>query len=358
MVREPDERQQPGKDACSSAQLDRAVARNVPVEAYTRREKRFALGPLAQVDGLPVLERNFAQWSLYTVNRRGSRPLEFRVEDRNFEAQTRGQAQFRIDPPFVLDVNTGQPEGEFRARILIAGVSELVGECGRFRVVDEVVHRIVGVVSGSLAHVTVAEMLVFVRQSGGERVLSQTDGHIVGDVEGIVQYAVVEREDFCAERHVTFIGFTVAAQTHDVDEREKVSVRFTGVVDVRERSEQLVRDLRAEDAVQLGRDRTHAVFLLVTGIGERDGVDAVSACVVQPDAARGGSSAHEVVVLGFDIVVAHHQLVVLADVPVDAGHDFVVVRSRVAEILVCAGIVIVLLFEEIRNPFQVGDGGL
>ena len=256
-----------------------------------------------------------------------------------------------------MDVNTGQPEGEFRARILIAGVSELVGECGRFRVVDEVVHRIVGVVSGSLAHVTVAEMLVFVRQSGGERVLSQTDGHIVGDVEGIVQYAVVEREDFCAERHVTFIGFTVAAQTHDVDEREKVSVRFTGVVDVRERSEQLVRDLRAEDAVQLGRDRTHAVFLLVTGIGERDGVDAVSACVVQPDAARGGSSAHEVVVLGFDIVVAHHQLVVLADVPVDAGHDFVVVRSRVAEILVCAGIVIVLLFEEIRNPFQVGDGG-
>ena len=89
---------------------------------------------------------------------------------------------------------------------------------------------------------------------------------VVGKAEHLVLHLVVVREELVAEAHIRrevlldgAVGESLVA-VHDVDEREDRRVRTASVLHVCICEEQLVGELFAEAAVEVGSYRCHVVL--------------------------------------------------------------------------------------------------
>ena len=85
--------------------------------------------------------------------------------------------------------------------------------------------------------------------------ISQIEGEVICDVRNLVLYTIVIGEEFIAERHIRLhdlIAISILT-SHDVDEGEFRGVGSTHIGDIRIGKEQLVGDLIAKAAVEVGR---------------------------------------------------------------------------------------------------------
>ena len=94
----------------------------------------------------------------------------------------------------------------------------------------------------------------------GYLVVAGEQGEVVCDVRDLVLHAVVPSKQLVTRADIRFknVG-AVLVRVHDVDEGERRGVTSAHVLDISVREQQLVGDLVAEAAVQVGRPRLHLV---------------------------------------------------------------------------------------------------
>ena len=352
-VGEEHQRQTSGKESRAAAHLQALVAEDVPSEADTRRNLHVAVGPSTGVDvataEVEVIDGVVAHQVVA-------------VEGDHVKADTARQFQVLQDVPFVLGIKAVLVEHHFSVRVGLAAVAVSQTYSLGSRTVQEVVQRTVAVITRTATHVGVVGQLVLVAEARGDLVLAGIVGKVVGHGEHLVLHAVVVREQLVAQAHVGRqalghrpVGRRLVA-AHDVDEGERRGVGAARVVDVRVGEQQLVGNLVAEAAVQVGRNGAHLVVHGVHRVGESHGVLRQAVHTAQAIARVAGVTVHGVPSRVLRIVVAHGQAMVVVDVPVDAAQQLQVALVG-GEVREGARVVAVALHHEVAHALHVGHGG-
>ena len=156
--------------------------------------------------------------------------------------------------------------------------------------------------------------------------------------------AVLPGEELVTEGHVRGDG---AGTVQDVDEREVGRRRVTRGVELGVGDEELVGHVVSEAAVEVEGERVDQVVHGVERVGEAHGVLGDTGLGGTLTAVR-GRGVGVVALLGDRVVVAEGQLVVVVDVPVDAGQGLHVHLVAV-EGVVGAGVIAILVHDELLD---------
>ena len=202
--------------------------------------------------------------------------------------------------------------------------------------------------TGTVTHVGVECHLGLEADASGNLVVTLVVGDVVLDVQSGVLNVVAICEQLVSEVHVRLgcVIFTEVAG-ENLDEGEEIRIGTAHVLNVGIGDEQLVREIVGKTAVEVGGVGVDLVHLIVHRIAEQQTVLADH--VVHHAGAEvrtgGGRSLPRV---GVGVVVTESEMMLLADVPVDASEEL-----DIALILVVAGvgtrIIVVLLLEEIAH---------
>ena len=167
------------------------------------------------------------------------------VEEQTVETQTVGQLQVVHDIPVILQIEAQLVELYTCSRVRLAVVAVCQGNNLRNASVEEVVHRGITVVAGTITHIHVVGHLVLEADTGGEFVGTHVVGHVVLDVPNGIVNGIVPSEQLITQCNV------VVAILQDIDEGEVSRVRGTLVVQLRIGGQELVREVIGETAVQV-----------------------------------------------------------------------------------------------------------
>ena len=279
------------------------------------------------------------------------------VEEQAVQTDAGGQLEAVVDVPLVLAVDAGLVELHAGGRLLLAVVA--VGEVDDLRggTCEEVAHGIVAVVTGTIAHVLVVSHLVLEAGTCGDLVVAHVVGQVVLDVGHGVVHGVVPGEELIAEGHVDVRrgAFLTDVAVEDVDVRELGGVGAADVIQLGPGGEELVGQVVAQAAVEVEGHGVDDVLHRVHRVGEGHGVLRHTGAGHTGAAVHGGGVGRAPAVVE-RVVVADGKLVLVVDVPVDAGQDLhVVLVGR--EVSPGTGVIAVLALHELGDALQVGDGG-
>ena len=272
------------------------------------------------------------------------------VERQVVQAETGGELEAVVHGPFVLDIGADLGETDLRGRILVPVEAPVESHLDRGVARHEVAHAGEPEHAGTVTHVRVQGHLGLHVGTGGHLVGAQVHGDVVLDVQHRVLDLVPVGEEFRTEVHVRLVGI-VGTQVagKDFHEREETAVIAADVLDVGVRDQQLVGNLVREAGVQVRGDRPEVVHLVVQRVGEDEAVLGDHAEAHVGHVAGGGRSRPLVVVR---VVVPQGQVVLLADVPVDAGEKLQVALVLVV-VVVGTRIVVVVPDEEILHLLRL-----
>ena len=335
-VREEHERNTAGEEAGTAADLQALVAQHIPGEADTRREQRNGGRPLAGVDVTCVaVGVRIAQGEDGVV-----RDDVAVIEEEVVDTQAGGQLEAVGGVPLVLHIEAGLVVHHAAGRVVAHQVLVTVGEVHRLRggTGHEVLQGVVAVVTGTVAQVGVVSHLVLVGEASGDLVGAGIVGEVILDVDDVVVVTVLPGEELVTEGHVRGDG---PGAIEDVDEREVGRIRTAGGIELGIGGQELVRHVVRQAAVQVQGEGVDQVVHGIERVREGHGVLGQTSHGGTLTAVR-RRSVGVVALLGDGVVVAQGQLVLVADVPVDAGQGLhihlvaaeVAVGTRIIAILV------------------------
>ena len=179
--------------------------------------------------------------------------------------------------------------------------------------------------------------------------LARIPGQVVLHIGHGVVHGVVPGEELVTQ------GDVVVVVLEDVDVREFLGIGTADIVQLGEGSQELVGQVVGQTAVQIQRPRVHHIVHGVHVVGIGHGVLAHTAAAHTGTAVHGrGVRAVPDIVDG--IVVPQGQVVLLADVPVQAGQDLgIALIGR--EVRIGTGLILVVAVHEIADGLQVLESG-
>ena len=342
-VGEEHQRDTAGEEAGAAADLQALVPEDVPGEAQTGAHLDAGLGPFAGVHVLAA--------EVELVGRVVGHDVLV-VEGQVVQTQAGGELDAVVHGPFILDIGADLGETHFRGRIFVPVEAPVEGHLDRGVARHEVAHAGEPEHAGTVAHVGVQGHLGLHAGAGGHLVGAQVQGDVVLDVQHRVLDLVPVGEQLGTEVHVRLVGVVgTEVAGEDFHEREETAVIAADVLDVGVRDQELVGNLVREAGVQVRGDRPEVVHLVVQRVGEHEAVLGDHAEAHVGHVAGGGRSRPLVVVR---VVVPEGQVVLLADVPVDAGEELQVALVLVV-VVVGTRIVVVVLDEEVPHLLGLGD---
>ena len=280
----------------------------VPTETKAGREQGLSAGHLADL-GIPALLIGI----LVELDIVGGTS----VHEREVNAQTIGELQVAVHFKLVLQVQTqltGLDDGS-PAQVAISdgGVGalehKLVGG-----VVHEVVQRVVNPLTGDRLDEQVAHLEELVVGSQGDGVTTLVPRQVVFQQIHVLIQEVGTRAILSTDVDGD-IAASVVLVGHVLDPEQRTLIRHVAAVaDAVVASAEFVVNARADVAVQLSHKRVGDV------------VEAIARVV---EVVAGGTGA-PLVVVGVAVLVAQSQLVVVVDVPVDAGQQVEGIALHVA----------------------------
>ena len=180
------------------------------------------------------------------------------VEEQTVETQTIGQLEVAGHVPLVLQIQAGLVELHASSRLGLTAVT--VGQANDLgdSAVDKVVNAVVAIVTGTVAHVLVVGHLMLKGETTHELVVTIVPGDIVTDVPNGVVNGVVPSKELITQSHVVVL-VAVLIGHRDVDEGELAGVAGANVIELGEGSQELVRQVVGETAVQVSSKRVYQV---------------------------------------------------------------------------------------------------
>ena len=355
-VRQVDERETAGEETGAAADLHALVPEDIPGEAHARGDLDVGLRPEARVD-VPAAE-------VEVIDGLVLHDVVVVVED-GVETDAGSQLEPVGDVPLILGIHAELGELDTGGRGLVAAVTIGKGNSLRRFPIQEVIEGAEAVVTGAFTHVSVIGELVLEAGACGQLVGTGIIGDVVLDVEDAVVDTVVPGEEFVTRGDVRIqregLTLVVGVRLHDVDEGELGGIGTADILDVGVGREELVRQVRAEAAVEVEGDGPDVVLGGIDRVGEGHRVFGQAVQVVQAVALLAEDRVVEVtgVAVGagpglvLRIVVAEGQVVVLVDVPVDAAEELEV-AERAVVVGVAAGIVTIDVLQVLGNLVHVG----
>ena len=334
----------------TATQLERLVAEHVPSEAHARLDNQVAAGPLAGVDVTHV-----AVLVIIVQCQDGVVGHQVAVvKEQSVQTQAVGQLEVAGNVPLVLCIDAGFVELHACSGLGLAAVA--VGQAHDLGSgsVDKVIDAVVAVVARTVAHVLVVGHLMFKGQTAHHLVVAIVPGNVVAQVPDGVVHGVIPGEQLIAQRHVV-VAVALIVHHGDVDEGELARVAGTHVIQLGVGGQELVGEVFLQAAVQVQREGVHQVVHAIHRVGKREGLlRHASRRHALAAVHRRGVGVAPVAVLG--VVVAQGQVVVLVDVPVQAGQQLIVVLIG-GEAGIGTGLIAILLPNEVAHASQVGQRG-
>ena len=243
------------------------------------------------------------------------------VEEQSVEANAIRELELIVDVPVVLSIDAELVELHAGGRSGLAIVA--IGEAEHLRsLIEELVDGhalfpVVAIVTRTVTHVLVVGHLVLEGDTTHDLVVAKIVGQVVLDVPNGVVHGVVPCEELIAEGHV------VVVVAGDVDEGELRRVGAAHVVELRVGSQELVRQVVGQTAVQVERERVNEVVHGVHRVGKRHRV-LRSTTTAHTRATIHRGSVRSIPEGVLRVVVAQGEVVLVGDVPVQASQELIV----------------------------------
>ena len=242
-------------------------------------------------------------------------------EEQSVDTQTVGQLELIVDGPVILCIDTRTVELHTGSRrglaIVTVGQTEDLRSLVKQLLNGHTVFPVVTIVTGTITHVLVVGHLMLEGDTSHDLVLTHIVSHIVLEVPNGVVHSVVPGEQLITQGHV------VVAVLRDINEGEFARIGTTDIIKLRDSSQELVRQVVGQTAVQVDRPRVHDVLHRVHGVGKRHRVLRHTATRHTCTTIH-RRSVRIVPHIILRIIIAQSQMMAVCNVPVQTGQQLVV----------------------------------